>query len=155
MEMGDPQQTMTLPPVMKPAALSVAAPLKTQAALGYRQLSPSPDQPQHEREESKKDAFTDSTKLEKDTSNGNCNFQDGAHAAIAEFSSSENGYSATYKLDVTVLNCQVIAIDVPKLGWLDADHFKAADIDQSGDASFEDDKGRTFYIHIMNNGARR
>jgi len=149
MQTGDMSQTLSLPPVQEPVTSSVIAPaIKTAPASGYRKFSPPPNQAPHENNELQQGGFKDSTKQKKDSSSATCNFEDGTHKAIAEFSDPETGYSATYKLDVTVLNCQVIAIDIPRLGWLDADHFKAADIDENGDASFEDDKGRIFYIHV-------
>jgi len=148
MEMGDPTQKLSFPAVLEPATSSVMVSAKTDAPPAYRKVSPPSGQPKPENNILQKDGLTDSARLKNDLSNGTCSFQDGLHVATAEFSNSETAYSSTCKLDVTVLNCQVIAIDIPKLGWLDTDHFKAANIDENGDASFEDDQGRSFYIHI-------
>jgi hypothetical protein len=85
--------------------------------------------------------------LQSPLTNG-CYCQDGPHKAKVGYSDPATGKSATYTVDVTVLNCQVIAMDFPKLGWLDGDQFKAADINKNGGADFEDDKGRIFVIRI-------
>jgi len=48
-------------------------------------------------------------------------------------------------------SCQVVELDFPKGGWLDNDHFDPADLDDNGDANFEDDEGREFGINIIDN----
>ena len=60
----------------------------------------------------------------------------------------ETGYDASYTLNVEVENCQVVQIDFNNDGYLDGDHIEPADIDENGDASIEDDRGRSFGVHI-------
>ena len=77
-----------------------------------------------------------------------CGFSDNTYNATVDYSNPETGYSATYTLDVEVSGCQVIQIDFPNGGYLDDDHIDPTDLDENGDASVEDDKGRTFDVHI-------
>jgi len=77
-----------------------------------------------------------------------CGFNDDTYPATVEYNNPETGHNATYDLDVVVEDCQVVEIDFPKGGWLDGDHIDATDLDENGDASVEDDKGRTFDVHI-------
>ena len=79
---------------------------------------------------------------------GSCALEEGTHKATVTYTDMESGRSGTYKLDVIVLNCQIIAIDFRKGEWLNHDNFAAADIDKDGNASLEDDRGRLFEIHI-------
>ena len=79
---------------------------------------------------------------------GSCALEEGTHKATVTYTDIESGRSGTYKLDVIVLNCQIIAIDFRKGEWLDHDNFGAADIDEHGNASLEDNRGRLFDIHI-------
>lgn len=79
---------------------------------------------------------------------GDCGFEDGTHSASVDYLNYKTGYSNTYELEVVVKDCQVVEIDFPKGGWLDGDHIDPTDIDDSGDASIIDDKGRSFDVHI-------
>jgi len=92
--------------------------------------------------------ISDDGNPEEDESNNDCGIEDGTHSATVDYYNPSTGYSKTYDLDVEVENCQVIQIDFSNGGYLDDTHINAADIDESGDASVEDDRGRTFDIHI-------
>ena len=77
-----------------------------------------------------------------------CGVEDGTQSATIDYFNSKTGYSATYSLNVEVENCQVVQINFNNGGYLDADHIEPADIDENGDASIEDDRGRNFEVHI-------
>jgi len=77
-----------------------------------------------------------------------CQFDDGNYSAEVEYNNAETGYSATYTLNVQVEECQVVKIDFPNGGYLDNDHIEPEPIDEDGDASITDDRGRTFDVHI-------
>jgi len=78
-----------------------------------------------------------------------CGVEDGTESAKIDYFNPNTGYSAIYLLNVEVENCQVLQIDFNNGGYLDADHIEPADIDQNGDATIEDDRGRTFEVHIQ------
>lgn len=78
-----------------------------------------------------------------------CGVEDGTQSATIDYYNPQTGYTATYSLDVEVENCQVIQIDFNNGGYLDGDHIEPADIDENGDASVEDDRGRSFDVHIQ------
>lgn len=77
-----------------------------------------------------------------------CKFKDGVHSATVEYYNPETGHSASYDLEVDVEDCQVTTIYFPKGGWLDDSHINPSQLDDGGDASLEDDKGRRFDVHI-------
>jgi hypothetical protein len=77
-----------------------------------------------------------------------CGVEDGTQSATIDYLNPSTGYSATYSLDVEVENCQVVQIDFNNGGYLDSDHIEPAEIDKNGDASVEDDRGRSFEVHI-------
>lgn len=83
-----------------------------------------------------------------DDDHPDCGIEDGTYPASVDYNNSSTGYNATYTLDVVVENCEVTEIDFPKGGYLDDDHIDATPIDENGDASVEDDRGRTFDVHI-------
>jgi hypothetical protein len=78
-----------------------------------------------------------------------CGVEDGIQSATIEYFNPKTGYSATYSLNVEVENCQVVQIDFNNGGYLDGDHIEPADIDENGDATIEDDRGRNFEVHIQ------
>jgi hypothetical protein len=78
-----------------------------------------------------------------------CSVDDGTQPAKIDYFNPKTGYSATYLLHVEVENCRVIQIDFNNGGYLDSDHIDPADIDEDGDASIVDDKGRRFEVHIQ------
>lgn len=84
-----------------------------------------------------------------DDNNNTCGVEDGTQSATVDYTNAETGYSATYTLDVEVENCQVVQIDFNNGGYLDGDHIDPADIDENGDALVEDDRGRSFEVHLQ------
>lgn len=78
----------------------------------------------------------------------NCNIDDGTHSATVDYYNPKTGYSNTYTLNVEVEDCQVTTIYFENGGYLDNSHIDAADIDENGDANVEDDRGRTYDVHI-------
>jgi hypothetical protein len=79
---------------------------------------------------------------------GDCGISDGQHEADVEYTNPRTNYTHDYTLDIQVENCQVIEIDFPKGGWLDMHHIDPSEIDENGDASLTDDKGREWHIHF-------
>jgi hypothetical protein len=77
-----------------------------------------------------------------------CKFEDGSHSATVDYYNPETGHSATYDLTVEVEDCEVTTIYFPKGGWLDDSHISSASIDEDGNASIEDDQGRSFEVHL-------
>jgi hypothetical protein len=88
------------------------------------------------------------TGINQDDDSG-CGVEDGTQSATINYFNPTTGYNATYTLNVEVENCQVIQIDFNNGGYLDADHIDPTDIDENGDASIEDDRGRSFDVHIQ------
>ncbi len=85
---------------------------------------------------------------DKTTNNNGCGLADDTYSSTVEYSNPNTGYDATYTLDVEVENCEVVQIDFPKGGYLGSNHISPADIDDNGDATVEDDEGRTYEVHI-------
>lgn len=77
-----------------------------------------------------------------------CGYNDGIHTATVDYYNPETGHAATYDLEVEVENCEVTTIFFPKGGWLDNTHITPEEIDNNGNASIVDDRGRTFDVHI-------
>lgn len=82
-------------------------------------------------------------------SNG-CGIEDGSHSATVDYYNPDTGHSATYDLEVEVEDCEVTTIHFPKGGWLDDSHISPEELDSDGNATLEDDEGRTFEVHIDN-----
>lgn len=78
----------------------------------------------------------------------NCHIDDGTHSATVDYYNPKTGYKNTYTLNVEVEDCQVVTIYFENGGSLDDSHIDAADIDENGDAHVEDDRGRSYNIHI-------
>jgi hypothetical protein len=83
-----------------------------------------------------------------DESENSCGFNDDTYSATVDYDNPTTGYSTTYTLDVEVEDCQVVQIDFPNGGYLNDDHITPEDLDDDGDATIEDDRGRTFVVHI-------
>ena len=77
-----------------------------------------------------------------------CEYKDGTHSATVDYYNPETGYNTTYDLEVEVQDCEVIQINFPKGGWLDSDHISPTALDENGNATIEDDQGRTWEIHL-------
>ncbi|AIN74100.1 hypothetical protein O8E88_000459 [Flavobacterium psychrophilum] len=81
---------------------------------------------------------------------------DGNYDASVDYYNPKTGYSATYDLDVDVENGEVVRINFPKGGWLDEDVHPAesrlspAELNEDGEATMEDENGRTFEVKIKN-----
>lgn len=89
-----------------------------------------------------------SGKSSSDDDDSECGIVDGTYSATIDYYNPATGYSATYTLDVNVEDCQVVQIDFNNGGFLDGDHIEPSDIDENGDAAVEDDRGRSFEVHI-------
>ncbi|WP_264551391.1 hypothetical protein [Flavobacterium sp. N2038] len=82
------------------------------------------------------------------------NYDDGSYNASVDYYNPKTGYSATYDLDVDVENGEVVRINFPKGGWLDDDvhpsesQINPAELNEEGEATMEDENGRTFEIKI-------
>lgn len=98
--------------------------------------------PDNDQEQDQRDAKDD------DDDDRGCGVEDGTQTARVDYYNPETGYDASYTLNVEVENCQVVQIDFNNGGYLDEDHIEPADIDEDGDASIEDDRGRSFEVHI-------
>src|SRR5579863_5995240 len=79
---------------------------------------------------------------------GDCGLSDGEHEADVDYTNPNTNYTKEYTLNIQVQNCQVVEIDFPKGGWLDMHHIDPTEIDENGDASLTDDKGREWTIHF-------
>jgi hypothetical protein len=77
-----------------------------------------------------------------------CEYEDGTHSATVDYYNPETGHNAEYDLEVEVQDCEVIQINFPKGGWLDSDHISPTALDENGNATIEDDQGRTWEIHL-------
>jgi hypothetical protein len=84
------------------------------------------------------------------------NYKDGTYNASVDYYNPKTGYSSTYDLDVDVEDGQVVRINFPKGGWLDNDvhpsenQLSPAELNEDGEATMEDENGRTFEIKIGN-----
>jgi len=87
---------------------------------------------------------------ENNESSSGCKFEDGTYSATVDYNNPETGYSAIYTLDVEVQDCQIVQINFPNDGYLDADHISYADIDEDGNASVDGEDGKTYEIQIDN-----
>jgi hypothetical protein len=83
-----------------------------------------------------------------DKSSKDCGIKDGSHSASVDYYNPNTEHSATYDLEVEVEDCQVTTIYFPKGGWLDSDHISPEELDEDGNATLEDENGRTFDVHI-------
>lgn len=83
-------------------------------------------------------------------------YEDGTYDASVDYYNPKTGYSATYDLEVDVEDGEVVRINFPKGGWLDDDvhpsesRLSPAEINEDGEATMEDENGRTFEIKIDN-----
>jgi hypothetical protein len=87
---------------------------------------------------------------ENNDSSSGCKFEDGTYSATVDYNNPETGYSASYTLDVEIQDCQIVQINFPNDGYLDADHISYADIDDDGNASVDGEDGKTYEIQIDN-----
>jgi hypothetical protein len=78
-----------------------------------------------------------------------CKFDNGKHAATANYYNPDTKYSATYELEVYVLNCKIIRINFSNGGWLDKDHIQPVEIDRNCNAMLKDDRDRIWKVHLQ------
>ena len=83
-------------------------------------------------------------------STSDCGIVDGSYSASVDYNNPETGYSATYTLDLDVVDCQVVQINFPNDGYLDEDNISAADLDEDGNATVYGEDGKTYEIKIDN-----
>ncbi len=78
----------------------------------------------------------------------------GTYDASVDYYNPKTGYSATYELEVDVEDGEVVRINFPKGGWLDDDihpsesRLSPVELDENGEATMEDENGKTFEIKI-------
>jgi hypothetical protein len=85
-----------------------------------------------------------------DNESSSCGIEDGSHSATVEYHNPDTGHSATYDLEVEVEECVVTTVYFPRGGWLDDSHISPEELDSDGNVTLEDEKGRTFEVHIDN-----
>lgn len=90
-----------------------------------------------------------------ETYNGDYSFDDddaqktdGTYSADVDYYNPDTGYSASYTLDVEVIDGCVTTIYFPNGGYLDDTHIDATELDENGDCAVYDDEGREYSIHI-------
>lgn len=76
-------------------------------------------------------------------------YEDGTYSASVDYYNPETGYSATYTLDVEVVDNEVTVIYFPKDGYLDEDHIWPTELDAFGYASVDGENGKTYEVQIL------
>ena len=74
--------------------------------------------------------------------------EDGTYPADVDYYNPGTGYSCNYTLDVVVQDGCVVEIDFPNGGYLDDSHIDPTELDEDGNCTVYDDKGREYDIHI-------
>jgi len=98
--------------------------------------------------ESEKNYSDEENKNSKNAGNG-CGLPDGSRRATVDYYNPDTEYTSTYSLEVEVEDCEVTTIYFPKGGRLDESHIDAVLLDNNLDATIEDDWGRTYQVHII------
>ncbi len=75
-------------------------------------------------------------------------FEDDVYSATVDYYNPETDYSATYTLDVEVVDNQVVTIYFPKGGYIDDDHISSAELDEDGFAVVDGEDGKTYEVQI-------
>ena len=75
-------------------------------------------------------------------------YSDGSYCADIEYYNPRTGTNSTYNLTVDIEDGKLVKIYWPNGGWLDESHYSGVEISDSGDASFESDKGYQYTLHI-------
>jgi hypothetical protein len=78
----------------------------------------------------------------------NSKIEDGTHTATVDYYNPETGYRQTYNLDVEVENGEVVQINFPNGGWLDASHITPEYLDENGTAVIYGEDGKTYDVEI-------
>lgn len=76
-------------------------------------------------------------------------YEDGTYSASVDYFNPETGYSATYTLDVEVVDNEVTVIYFPNDGYLDEDHIWPTALDSYGYASVDGENGKTYEVQIL------
>ncbi len=76
-------------------------------------------------------------------------YEDGTYLASVDYYNPETGYSATYTLNVEVVDNEVTVIYFPNDGYLDEDHIWPTALDSYGNASVEGENGKTYDVQIL------
>lgn len=76
-------------------------------------------------------------------------YEDGTYTASVDYYNPETGYSATYTLDVEVVDNEVTVIYFPNDGYLDEDHIWPTALDSFGYASVDGENGKTYEVQIL------
>lgn len=83
----------------------------------------------------------------------NTNYNNGTFCAEIEYYNPRTGTNSSYTLTVEVDNGRLVNIEWPNGGWLDESHYSDVEISESGNASFESDKGYQYTVHIISSNA--
>lgn len=81
------------------------------------------------------------------------NYNNGTYCAEVEYYNPRTGTNSTYTLVVEVEDGRLVKIEWPNGGWLDEDHYSGVEISESGEASFESDRGNQYTIQIISSSA--
>jgi hypothetical protein len=76
-------------------------------------------------------------------------YEDGTYLASVDYYNPETGYSATYTLNVEVVDNEVTVIYFPNDGYLDEDHIWSTALDSYGYASVDGENGKTYEVQIL------
>lgn len=83
----------------------------------------------------------------------NANYDNGTYCAEIEYYNPRTGTNSTYTLTVEIEDGRLVKIEWPNGGWLDESHYSGVEISESGDASFESDRGYQYSLHITDSNA--
>ena len=96
--------------------------------------------------EATSDEYFYDEEIESDDEQG---YEDGTYTASVDYYNPETGYSATYTLDVEVVDNEVTVIYFPNDGYLDEDHIWPTALDSFGYASVDGENGKTYEVQIL------
>ena len=96
--------------------------------------------------EATSDEYFYDEEIESDDEQG---YEDGTYTASVDYYNPETGYSATYTLDVEVVDNEVTVIYFPNDGYLDEDHIWPTALDSFGYASLDGENGKTYEVQIL------
>ncbi len=75
-------------------------------------------------------------------------YEDGTYCADVDYYNPNTGARSTYSLEVEVESNSLVKIYWGNGGWLDEDHFRSSDMDNSGFCSFTSDKGYRYRVQL-------
>lgn len=76
-------------------------------------------------------------------------YGDGTYSASVDYYNPETGYSATYSLDVEIVDNEVTTIYFPNDGYLDDDHIWPSELNASGYVIIDGEDGKTYAVQIL------